>query len=298
METTAHHQETTPRLSVVIVTYQCRTIIGECLRTLALALAKNGSAEVIVVDSASSDGVVSFLEAQNPQVQTIPLKENRGFAFGVNAGVAKATGEYVLLLNPDALIGAGALSKLLQHLIEHPSAAAVGPRITDRSGRKQASDDLFPTVRGELVRCWERLARPLGVLRWRDTKRAAQEGPQWISGACMLLRRDAFARLGGFDEGFFLYFEETDWCLRAARKNHDIHYRDDVEVVHIGGCCAENSGEVLRDGQVAKHFIESRRRYFQKNHGVLSMAAVEFLHVSRRLWLGLRAAVQPAGGPR
>ncbi len=109
----------------------------------------------------------------------------------------------------------------------------------------------------------------------------AAHAADWISGACLLVRRDAWELVGGFDTKFFLYYEETDWCLRARQAGWQVHQLPTVRVRHDGALSAKRTGRTIRNGCIATEYVRSRRRYFQKHFGLLSSAAVELLHALR-----------------
>lgn len=271
-----------PDLSVVIVTYRSRDVIDACLIALdrALADAPRLRAEVLLLDACSDDGVVEHVRSAFPRVDAAPLPRNGGFAYGVNRGIERSRGRHVLLLNPDTLLGHDVLHELVAHLDRHPLAAAVAPALVDSSGEPAISTQRFPSLRQEMIRQWEPLVGPLG---WKEETANTTGAVDWVSGACLLLRRDAIEQVGTLDEGYFLYWEETDWCRRARNQGWQIHHLPKVEVVHIGGASASASGETVAQGRVARAYVDSRRRYFRKHHGAHVEVAVEGVHLVRRI---------------
>lgn len=276
-------------LDVIVVTHQSYDVIDACLESLSSIQPRP---HIVVVDSGSTDQTVPHLREAHPEIEVIDLGENVGFARGVNVGISRTRGRNLLLLNPDAVLMAGALDRLVTTLDRNPTAAAVGPRILDAAGHAQHSGQRFPSLKGELARTWERVARPLGI--WTPATSRSGE-VDWISGACFLMRRAAIEEVGQLDERFFLYFEETDWCLRAHSKGWTVLYEPAAEVLHIGGASVARSS---KDGsrRANDHFLRSRRRYFQKHHGALVAWCVEALHTARSWREALRSSKSIAGG--
>lgn len=264
-------------LAIVTVTYRSRDAAHRCLASLADdgLLGPGAPADVLVVDSGSGDGTAEALAAAYPFARVTALRENVGFARGCNTGIRASDSEFVLLLNPDTTVPRGAVAALVAYLRANPGVAAVGPRIVGDDGREARSFQSFPTPGRVVAR---RFARPAALVGLRDDAPSAMTEPgrvDWISGACMLIRRDAIAAIGLLDENYFLYYEETDWCLRAATAGWQIHHHPRVTVRHTGGASASESGEVVRGGAVARHFADSRRRYHRAHHGVIGSAIVE-----------------------
>lgn len=278
------------RCSVVIVTHQSRDVIGDCLtalrRTGVLPAygARRAWAEVIVVDSGSRDGTPDLVERAFPTVKSIRVDENVGFGAGCNLGREHATGEVVVFLNPDAVVRPGAIAQLRDYLADHPEVAAVGPHLIGDGGAVQEAGRRFPSPVGELRNQWSRFVKPLVRRAPSDEIAEIPASVDWITGACMAVRRDALEAVGGFDPRFFLYWEETDWCLRARRAGWEIRLDPRIRVDHRGGKSAARSGRCLERGNVSAYFRASRRAYFEKHFGRVAARFVEGLHTARRLW--------------
>lgn len=189
-----------------------------------------------------------MVREQYPDVRLIESASNLGYAAGNNRAAAKARGEYLLLLNPDTVVERDALGGLLAFMEERPQAGACSPRLNLPDGSPQ------PFTFGEdprpgylLRRGWNRLVhqRPL-----HDWNLAIPTEMEWVSGACMLVRRAAWEEVGGFDEGFFMYFEDNDLCLRMRRAGWQVWYNPTVAITHVGG-------------QSAQHYAASGRAYVQ-----------------------------------
>ena len=220
------------RISVVVVSYNVRAPLRRCLAALA------GAYQVVVVDNASRDDSVAMVRRDFPGVQLIAQAHNGGFSQAVNRGAAVSDGDALLLLNPDAELAPGGLAALGAALQARPDAWALGARQLDADGNLQLTWGRRPSLVGEL---WRRtLQRRLdrgqhGVGRWLDWRmRRAQRVP-WVAGSCLLVRRQAFARVGGFDERYFLYFEDIDFCLRLGRAGGAVYYDPSVSLLHHRG---------------------------------------------------------------
>ena len=291
------------RLSIVIVNYRTSGLVVECLRSLAREAAALG-ANVTIVDSASGDGsaerIGQAIEAERwaGWASVIPLDNNGGFGFGNNAALrpllASSPGpDYFFLLNPDTVVRPGAVKVLLQFMEDHSEVGIVGSRLEDPDGTPQRCAFRFPTVFGELDH-----GLRLGIIshmlaRWvvAPPPPASACQTDWVSGASMMIRRAVLDSIGLFDEGFFLYFEEVDLCLRAARAGWSCWYEPRSRVVHLMG---QSTG--LKTGLDRKRlpdcWFESRRRYFLKNHGRFYAALVDAVWTAGHLLWRMRRVVQ------
>ena len=276
------------KVSIVVVTYRSAPEVGEALASLgAHPRVAQGVYERIVVDNASGDETVVCVVEAAPNARLLPLEQNRGFATGANAGAAIARGEYLLFLNPDATLAPEGLDRLVDYLEQRPRVAAVGPQLVDSNHAPQPGARRFPTPSSEFARLWAPLASVVG---WRHREPEVKEdgGPvDWISGACFLVRRDAWSHVGPMDSDFFLYFEETDWARRAWDKGWEVHHLPHAEAMHLGGTSTAREGELV-SGCLVEHHRRSRRRYFRKHHGALGVAVVETLHALRRVYEAVR----------
>ncbi len=280
-----------PIIDAVVVTYNSRFVVDACLE----GLRRTPSVRSFVVDSASHDNTVEYIKRCHDVVEVSVMPTNRGFGSGCNAGIALGAAPWVLLLNPDATLEPSELVKLVAYLEQNPDVAAVGPAIVNGDGGAEAGLQSLPSTGGEFARTCEILARRLGLQRDDQCKDDARDSI-WISGACMLIRRRALEVVGPFDESFFLYYEETDWCLRAQALGWRVAHLPSAVCKHIGGA---SSGAPTRTSSkvTAQHFRASRRRYFRKHHGVIALATVEGLHLARRLWMWARPVVDSVTEP-
>jgi GT2 family glycosyltransferase len=254
--------ETQPLISVVIVSYNTRDMTAECLRTLDRGL-QGIPSEIIVVDNGSADGSVEAIRADFPAVRVIANPDNTGFGAANNLGMQAARGDFFLLLNSDAFPEPEAAATMLAYLRENPRAGVVGPRTLNKDGSLQISCYKFPSP----AHAWqENLWLSRGYSDWaHDTEREVE----FIIGACMLVRREVFAEVGGFDEKFFMYSEETDWQRRIWDAGWKIVFLPNARVTHLGGA----SGGT-QSAKVRRYFFDSLDYYSRKHHGFGGLLAV------------------------
>lgn len=250
-----------PQVDVVVVSYNSR----DHLRTCVEHLSRLAGTHVVVVDSASDDGSLDVV-ADLP-VTRVPLGENRGFAYACNEGIRRGSSDYVLLLNPDAYLDHEALDLLVESLQSDPTIGAVGPRIVDEHGTLQFSIRRFPRAISSfaqalfLHRIWPRASWVDELVR-DPAAYTSPDAVDWVSGACMLLRRRALEVVEGLDAGFFLYREDADLCRRLQDAGYRIWFEPRATCRHIGG--ASYPREALLGV-----LVESRIRYATKHGGRL-----------------------------
>jgi N-acetylglucosaminyl-diphospho-decaprenol L-rhamnosyltransferase len=251
-------------VDVVVVSYNSAGTIGDCMQPLASADWVNA----IVVDNASEDAgleVVADLRAT-----VVPLQRNFGFAYGCNRGWEVGSAPYVLFLNPDARVESGSLHRLAAMLEENPSVGLAAPRIVTADGALEYSQRRFARLRSTYAQAFF-LQRILPLAGWTDEvvrDRSAYESRhpvEWVSGACMLVRRRALEKIGGWDEGFFLYGEDQDLCRRLWSAGYEVHFDPSELAVHVGGASAPRAG-------LLPMLASSRIRYAKKHHGRAAVA--------------------------
>jgi len=295
------------RADVVVVGHDSRETLRSCVEPLAGA----EGVRIVVVDTASPDDAFDTV-ADLPSVATVAAPRNGGFSYGCNLGAALGSAPLVLFLNPDASLRPIDLDALVAVLDADADAGVAAPRIVGSDGSTEPSQRRFPRIRAQLATALfvHRLAPHAS---WSDDlirDPAAYErpgSPDWVSGACMLVRRDVFTRLGGFDEGFFLYSEDIDLCRRVRDVGLDVRYVPAARATHAGGHSAPRSSLRVVD-------VRSRVRYELVHGGAgraramaLAVALSEFTHLIVRLprrgyarghLSGLAAALSAAAAPR
>ncbi len=226
-----------PELSVVIVSYRCRDLLRDCLDSLAPER-ETVDMEVLVYDNASGDDTLTAADG-HPWVITEALPENVGFGRANNLGFDRARGRAVLALNPDTVITPGSLRACLDELWAHTDVGVLSPRLVDPDGNlDRRCKRGFPTPWSSF--CYftgldRRLTGPRSThytAGWVDEHQAGDVGS--VMGAFMLMRADALAEVGGFDEQFFMYAEDIDLCLRFIAKGWRVRYWPGVDVLHVG----------------------------------------------------------------
>lgn len=268
------------RIHVVVVNYRAANLVVDCLQSLAGERHGRHELRVVVVDNPGGDDSVAVLQTAVQQrgftswCEVVAMPRNGGFAYGVNAGVLPALRganppDAFLLLNPDTWVRPGAIAALADFLDSHPEVGMVGSRLEDPDGTVQHSRFRFPCVANELDN-----GLNLGFVS-RLLRRHATCPPlvdqaheiDWLSGACMLIRRSVFDAVGPFDEHYFLYFEELDFAKRAHRLGIRSWYVPQSRVVHLVG---RSTGVTVRDRRPARtpaYWFASRRLYYRKHHG-------------------------------
>jgi GT2 family glycosyltransferase len=242
-----------------VVSYNSRERLRACIEPLAAL----PGIRVTVVDNASADGSLDAV-ADLPVLRR-QLERNGGFAYGCNVGWRAGTGQYVLLLNPDARLDEASLLALVAALEGKPRAAAAGPRIVDSSGALEPSQRRFPTTVSTFAQALF-LHRLLPGAPWsdevvRDPDAYEHSGTaEWLSGACLLVRRPALEEIDGLDEGFFLYCEDTDLCRRLWDSGYEVLYEPAATCVHEGGASAPRAS-------LLPVLAASRIRYARKHAG-------------------------------
>ncbi|MFQ3632230.1 glycosyltransferase family 2 protein [Roseiflexus sp.] len=267
-------------LSIVIVNWNARDVLRDCLASIPAA-AGSLACETIVVDNASSDGSVEMVRTAFPHVHLIALPENMGFARANNIGFARAQGRYFLLLNPDTWLPPGALDSMAALMDRMPDVGILGPRLVNADGTLQPSCRFFPTLTNMILDCWgiSQLAprnRTLARFKMTDWAHDEARDVDQPSGACLMVRREAWNDAGPLDERFFMYFEEVDFCWRVRQAGWRIRFTPAPQITHYGG---QSSLQNL-DARIAQRYA-SLVLFFRKHYGGRTTGA-------------LRAAIAPA----
>ena len=245
-------------LSLVVVNYNGAETILNCLATVVSRA--DVPTEIIVVDNGSTDGSLDQIRRRFAGVTVIGSGSNVGYAMASNHGLTATRGEWIGLLNPDTLVPPGALGALTGSLASHPTVAAIGPALQWPDGTPQPfSYGGDPTP---LYLARRALGRRTGQALHRWSGGTARD-VDWVSGACMIARRDAFDQVGPLDPEFFLYFEDVDWCRRCRLAGWHIAFHPSVSVVHVS---RPNASDVTR----RRFYRASLRRFYRKHYGWLA----------------------------
>lgn len=274
-------------LSICIVSYQCAEKLRRCLESIR-AHRPTVAHEVIVVDNGSQDGTVEMLREVFYWVRLISNPDNRGFSRAMNQAVAAATGEALLMLNPDTEMLHGALDGLFRFVRERPWIGAVGPKLVSPEGDPEMSCREFPTLMNAfwgltgLSRAFSG-SRVFGHFEMTWWDHSEPRGVDWLSGAALMCTRAAWGKVGPLDEAFFLQGAELDWQKRLSRLGLERWYLPTVSVVHYpgrswGGSEAE---EVVR-------LYRAAFQYFRKHHSILSSPILRtmalLVSLTKALW--------------
>lgn len=260
------------KLSIIIVSYNCKRYLIDCLQSIETARLSSPH-EIIVVDNASSDGGVDEAARRFPGVIFVRNSENDGFARANNQGMRMASGEYVLLLNNDTSVRPGTIDAMISHLDEDPSLGAIGCALEEEDGKLQVSFGRMIGFRNEFYQKY--FSELLFSMRRRlFGLRIAY--PHWVSGAFLLSRRALLLDVGMLDENFFMYTEEVDLCERIRQRGYRICYDPNWRIVHYGGKSTEHNR--------AKAGIEYRRSqlyFYTKHYGPLRARLLRFYLLMR-----------------
>jgi len=282
-----------PRVSVVVVCFEAREDLPECLASIETHA--GAGHEVLVVDNASTDGSAELVARTHPNVALIRNAANFGFGRACNQGAAASAGRHLLFLNPDARLTSGALDALSRILDDDPAVGIVGPRTLNEDGTQQVS---FGPALG-LAAEWRQRRLVRGVrrrdpaaLRRAEALSAAPSEPDWVSGACLLIRRAAFEQVGGFDEAFFLYEEDVDLCVRAGAAGWRVRYEPRAAVIHrLGSSMARLAPRARLE------YHRSHLRYYRKHNGAASVGLLRAALALRSLagWIASRLRADEEG---
>ena len=253
-------------LSTSVVSYRTPALLRRCLEALE-AERSSVDLEVTVVDNASGDGSADMVADRFPWVRIIRNGQNRGFGAAHNQALRHASSRYLLVLNSDTVPSPGALRLLIDFLDSNPRVAVAGPKLRYPDGTVQPSRRRFPTVATLFVESTQiqRFLPRNPVLRRYYLADRSDDEPQdvdWLVGACLCVRAAAAAEVGLFDESFFMYSEELDWCRRFHAAGWGVAYVPSAEVVHLEGA-SSRLDLVARD----RTFQASKLRYAAKWHG-------------------------------
>ncbi|GAA5509296.1 glycosyltransferase family 2 protein [Novipirellula caenicola] len=289
----------------IIVNYRTAALTVDCLESLEPVASEHPDFSVELIDGGSGDDSPSILAAAIQQhawqswVRLTALADNKGFAGANNVGITAALAredrpDVIWLLNPDTVTLPGAMEPLLETLRANPSAGIVGSRLQYPDGEPQTSACRFPTIRSEFVD-----AMRFGPLtRLLERHNVAPDPPQdlcqvdWVAGASFMIRSELIDKIGMFDDRYFMYYEEVDFCYRAKQAGYQTWYHPASRVIHLVGQSSGVTGAQAVLKQRPQYWFDSRRHYFLSKHGKLRTAIADAAWlVGRAIWIG-RAIVQ------
>lgn len=266
-------------VAIAIVTYRSAALTIDCLRSIEPERSTAGiRIRAIVVDNASGDApmIVEAIETNSwsSWVTLITSPRNGGFAYGNNLAIRRAYDDappdYIHLLNPDTVVRKGAISELASFLEAHPEVGIAGSSFENLDGTDWPFAFRFPTIMSEFEGGLQFGLATRLLRRWVVAVAMSKVAQpiDWIPGASMMIRRAVVEAVGGFDENYFLYFEETDFCLRAKRAGFPTWYVPESRVMHILGQSTKVTERTERPKRLPHYWFESRRRYFTRAYGV------------------------------
>ncbi len=279
-------------LSIIIVNYRVSNLTIDCLNSLASEIQDLPGTNVIIVDNDSGDGSVKQLQAAinnngwGSWASVLSSSYNGGYAFGNNLGIrstSKSTTppSYFFILNPDTQVRPNALKTLINFMEQHPSAGIIGPSLENSEGQLLSIAFRFPSILSELE-SGLRLGIVSKLLSNSVVTRKMTDNEcevDWIPGGAMLLRREVFESVGLMDEGYFLFYEETDLCLQAKRTGWSCWYVPQARVMDICGQSRKKT-KIGNSNRKPQYWFDSRRRYFIKNHGIFYAALADLAWIS------------------
>ena len=256
-------------LDIIIVSYNARADLVHCL----LSVKKNPpsiSHDIVVVDNASSDGSVEAAR-RIPGVRVIEMGRNAGFSAANNAGIRATNGRLILLLNSDTLVPPGAIDALIASLERTPGTGIVGPRLVDGEGRPELS---FGNTISPLNEWRQKRRTP----DWIARQTVREQVVDWVSGACLLVRRTDAERVGLLDERFFLYTEDVDFCLAIRRLGLKVLFTPSAEITHLRGRSRASMPEASRQAYRRSHIA-----FYEKHHPLWTPALKLYLRLRGEL---------------
>ncbi len=252
------------KLSIIIVNYNTSYDLKECLNSLLQN--RTPDSEIIVVDNASTDNSVEMVKKHFSEIILVEAPENLGFSKANNLGSKKAQGDFLVFLNPDMILTEASFEKMLRYLESHPDVGLIGPRLIYENGDFQLSTGSFHKI---LSQCkMSRLVRKVENPTFRE-KLASQfetsKEVNWVTGACLMLRRSLFEQINGFDDELFMFFEDVDLCKRVYEAGLRVVYFPETEIIHQRGM---TYGRRLQ--RVSTQYRQSQRYYYRKHNGFFS----------------------------
>jgi N-acetylglucosaminyl-diphospho-decaprenol L-rhamnosyltransferase len=267
-------------LTIIIVSFNTKSELEACLASIAAAPPALPH-EVVVVDNASSDGTLAAIAQRWPGIRLIEAGRNVGFAAANNLGIKAASGEFVLLLNSDTIVPPGAIDTLLRELSSDAGAVAAGPRLVDADGRPELSFGGMISPLAELrqkitVRLYERRWPP--AVRFVERETSRRRYADWVSGACLLVRRRDALAAGLLDERYFLYAEDVDFCAALRGLGRRILFTPASQVVHLRGASGRS-----RPAATALAYRRSQLAFYAKHHPAWAPVLRAYLRIRGKL---------------
>ncbi|MCL5986637.1 MAG: glycosyltransferase family 2 protein [Actinobacteria bacterium] len=275
-------------LSIIVINWNTRDLLYNCLRSVFFEIGNHGiEFEVLVVDNGSSDGSQEMVRTEFKGVKLIESRENMGYCRAANLGVQQSKGRHVLIANSDIEFKEGHLSRVVSFMDDNPGVGAVGPRLINSDGSIQHSCRNFPSFVDATVHAFAGIFFPSNRFSRRyemmdfDHDKISRVG--WVSGACILFRREAFEGVSGFDERYFMYVEDMDICYSLNAAGYSIYYYPDITALHMIGQSSKRASY-----RMISEFQKSIFKFYRKRYsGSFMVFIIPFIF----LGLMVRAAV-------
>ena len=289
-------------VTIAIVSYRSAALTIDCLRSICAERSTPGvRIRAVVVDNASGDApaIRKAVEANSwgSWVSVVDAPRNGGFAYGNNLAFQHACNDgpmdYFHMLNPDTVVRKGAIGALAHFLDTHPAVGIVGSSFENLDGSDWPIAFRFPSILSEIESGLQFGLATRVLRRWRVAVQMSSV-PQpidWVAGASMMIRRAAFDAIGGFDENYFLYFEETDFCWRAKKAGYSTWYVPESRVMHIAGESTKLTARHAAPKRLPAYWFESRRRYFLMAYGLSYAVAVDLVALAAHAFGSLKRAI-------
>jgi GT2 family glycosyltransferase len=299
--------------SIVIVNYRTPQLAIDCLFSIDVAREPSTRVRVELVDNASPDDSMPKIscaidmETFRNWVCLSLAPRNGGFAYGNNLGIRQALKhdpnlKYSLLLNPDTIVHPGAIEHLIEFMEANPKVGIAGSRLEDPDGNPHVSAFRFHSLLSELDRGLNLgiVSKVLSAYRVAPPVQSSPHSTDWVSGASFMVRREVFEDIGLLDEGYFIYYEEVDFCMRAQRAGWECWYVPQSRVVHLEGAASGIRSSDPKPPRRPAYLYESRRRFFQRNYGRLYAILADLVYLTTyplwriRRWVQCKPDRDPA----
>lgn len=283
------------RISIITVNYNSGTLLMKCLESI-FAQECSQEIEVIIIDNKSTDKSIEGIETLFPQIKLIKNKKNTGYTKGNNVGIRQSEGKYVVLLNPDTVLMRNAVQQMSEFMDRTSDAGAIGPKLINTDGSLQLSCRSFPSWRNALFSRYSLLTRLFPRNKYSveylytDWPHNEIKEVDWLSGACLMIRREVFEKIGLFDEAFFMYCEDVDICYRIKQAGWKNLYYPYAEVVHYIGCGKEKIPIRL----IVNHHISMYkfyRKHYSKKRFLLDILIFGGIIINVFLTIGYRKLI-------
>lgn len=253
-----------PLISIIIVNYNGLEYTRNAVRSI---LRYSPQSEIIVIDNGSTDGSPESLAREFPEIKLKVMTENRGFGYGNNRGVEQASGKFLFFLNNDTYLVEDTPSRLASVLQEDATVGICGPKLLNRDGTFQLSFGLDPSIVNEWIvrRMHRRIKKRDAAYASELEMRYENKHVDWLTGASLMVRREAFEAVGGFDEAFFMYFEDADLCRRIRERGFAIRYLPSTSLIHLVGQSSERALS-----RTSGEYRKSQIHYYRKHLSVFS----------------------------